>query len=582
MHLQSLREYQQAKATIMPLIKAFPTHPDINYLFATILVSTKEFQKSISHFNVYLKAYPGALNCWNDLGCTYKDSGRYEEAIDCYKKALSISSKYHPALTNLAGTYFEMKQFENANEYIKKAMEIEANIASDFLLLGNILKNTSEVSSAISAFRQAFKIDPNYYQAYYNLALLLKNNSNLDDALMYCTKALQLNSRYHLALMLYGEINEQLGNIGVAVNSYKECIDIMPTSTSAYWSLANLGAAFDASTIEKMIQLTKQPSSDKDKIFLFFSLAKIMEDQQEYSSAFKYLDKANKIKSEEINYNPEQIDILISRLHKVFTVDFIEKFRGKGDCNISPIFIIGMPRSGTSLVEQILSGSSLVEGGGELETSLALFFEELPKLTGQDWFSSLVLLDATILNKLAKKYRETNANLVNANVHFTDKLPFNFALVGFLSLIFPKAKFIHTFKHPLDSCLSCYKQLFTKGQDFSYDLNDIADYYLQYEKIMNHWDQVCPGKIFHMNYEQLISSPQEQTSKMLAFLDIPWEQACLGFQNNRRIVKTASAGQVRKGIYKSAVSRWKNYSINLEPISKRVMERTIYLKIEPS
>lgn len=582
MHLQSLREYQQAKAAITPLIKAFPAHPDINYLFATILVSTKEFQESISHFNVYLKAHPEALNCLNDLGCAYKDSGRYEEAIICYKKALSISAKYHPALTNLAGTYFTLKRFVNANEYIAKAIQIEPNIASNFLLLGNILNNSSEVTSAISAFRHALKIDPNYYQAYYNLALLLKENSKLDDALKYCTKALKLNGSHHLGLMLYGEINEQLGNIEVAINSYQQSIDIMPASTGAYWSLANIGAEFDASSIERMRQLTKQALSKRNKMYLFYSLAKVMEDQQEYISAFEYLDKANKIKSEEVNYNPEQIDILISRLQKVFTADFIEKNRDQGDCSVSPIFIIGMPRSGTSLVEQILSGSRLVEGGGELETSLALLFGELPELTGQDWFSSLALLDTTALNALAKKYREINAELVNANVHFTDKLPFNFALIGFMSLIFPKAKFIHTFKHPLDSCLSCYKQLFTKGQDFSYDLNDIADYYLQYQRIMNHWNQVCPGKIFHVSYEQLISSPQEQTSKMLAFLDIPLEKACLGFQKNSRIVKTASAGQVRKGIYKSAISRWKNYRINLEPISKKVMECTTPWKNQPN
>lgn len=573
MRHQSVREYAQAKATLLPLIKRFPKQPDVNYLYATILSSLEEYQAAIAYFKEALKGKPELANCWNDLGCVYKSLMQYDDAIATFEKAVSLPSHSPLMLVNLSSTFYEVKNYQQAAQYITKAIEFEPNKASSYLLLGNIQKANKQYADAITTYGKAIHLDEKYCQAYFNLALALKEQGKPEQALEQCSKVLLINKTYHQALMLSGELNEQIGDIDLAITYYKQCLVLTPHSADAYWSLANLGKeSFSASNIAAMLELTKQSLSDKNKMYLFFSLAKAMEEKQDYASSFDFLQQANKVKRRQIAYKADDIRFLFDKLRNVFTQTRLEECQNMGYEDISPIFIVGMPRSGTSLIEQILASHSAIAGGGELETSLNLLFDELPRLTGQDWSSSLNLLDENILTSLGKEYQGNNRELISRKERFTDKLPFNFALIGFLSLVFPKAKFIHIFKHPLDSCLSCYKQLFSSGQEFSYDLDEIADYYQNYQDIMQHWSSVLESKILHVNYETLVESPSEQVDKMLTFLSLPWQEECLNFHKNKRIVKTASSGQVRQGLYTSSVSRWKNYRQQLLPISQKLTE----------
>ena len=308
---------------------------------------------------------------------------------------------------------------------------------------------------------------------------------------------------------------------------------------------------------------------------MFFSIAKILEENNDFSNAFKYLEKGNDLKSNYVNYKKDQTLVLFKELRHLFNKELLNKsFPVKND-EISPIFIIGMPRSGTSLVEQILASHTSITGGGELETSLQLLFDELPKLTKVSWQKSTSLLEPQIIEHLKKTYLKKHDTLVNRTQHFTDKLPFNFALVGFLRLIFPKAKFVHIYKHSLDSCLSCYKQLFTGGQEYSYKLDDLAEYYQEYVKMMKHWNSVSSEKILNVSYENLVEFPEENISKILEFVDLPWQDECLQFQNNNRVVKTASSGQVRQGLYNNSVIRWKKYDKDLLPLIEVLTEDPI-------
>jgi hypothetical protein len=324
-----------------------------------------------------------------------------------------------------------------------------------------------------------------------------------------------------------------------------------------------------------MKKLETRNISDKSKIYLFFSIAKVLEEQKDFSNAFYYLKKGNDLKRNTINYGSKQTLSLFEQLKFQFDIELLSELVSEKSDALSPIFIIGMPRSGTSLVEQILASHENITGGGELETSLQLLFGELPKLTKVSWQDSLALLNPQIISHLKNIYIEKHAGLVNKTKHFTDKLPFNFALVGFLMIIFPKAKFIHIYKHPLDSCLSCYKQLFTGGQEYSYQLDELASYYQEYVTMMKHWNAINTDNILNVSYEELVELPEENISSILKFLNLPWQEDCLQFQKSKRIVKTASSGQVRQGVYTSSVTRWKNYRKDLLPLIEVLSEDSI-------
>jgi len=570
-HYQSLRNYDKAIATGQLLLKYFPRDPDVNHLYASVLNSTREFSQSIRFYKKALKGKAKDANCWNDLGAAFIADEQFTKAIDSLNKALKFSPGFPEALMNLGTAYYKMENYSSAVDCVKKGLNKRPELPAAHVLLGNAYKGAMQIDDAINSYKQALTLNPQHYEACINLALTLNDTGQLTPALDYCTKALELRPGAPVALMLSGQINEHLGNIEAAKTAYLQCITSSPESTAAYWSLANLGQEkISSSVIQTMQSLLEHPMTDESRVFLLFALAEAMEQQEEYTASFDYLQQANQLKRQQLGNSIVDVGDLVESLRTQFDEDVISRLRDKGHLQVSPIFIIGMVRSGTSLIEQILASHSEIASGGELETSLELLLDELPLLTGQDWQASVAQLSADQLQHLASRYCEINHELVNEKPFFTDKLPFNFAMVGFLSSLFPGARFIHVYKHPMDSCLSCYKQLFTVGQEFSYSLDDLADFYHQYRAIMDQWSASLPDKIFHISYESLVDSPREGIENMLEFLSLPWQDDCLQFHKRSGVVKTASAGQVRQGLFKSSVGRWKHYQQYLGPLSDKL------------
>ena len=319
-----------------------------------------------------------------------------------------------------------------------------------------------------------------------------------------------------------------------------------------------------------MQQAIGHPRSEGDRIFLHFALAKALEQQQEYAESFAHLKAGNQLKREQLTYSIEHDRDFFARQKQVFNESIMQSWPRHGLLAASPLFIVGLPRSGTSLVEQILSGHRQVAGGGELETSMKIVSRKLPAMTGKSADQALLSLEPKHLRPLGEYYLGDNQRLAGTAEYFTDKLPFNFALLGLLACIFPNAKFVHVFKHPLDACLGCFKQLFTRGQLFSYDLQELTDFYIEYARMMQHWKQVVPARICDVSYEQLVTRPVDETRRVLDFLELPWQEDCTDLQKNKRLVKTASAGQVRAGINQLALNRWRHYAAELQPVADRL------------
>jgi tetratricopeptide (TPR) repeat protein len=570
-YFYSSHQLDKAYKELQPVLKAFPNDAAVNHLYACILNADKNCISAIKYFKKSLFINSKNTNAWNDLGCLYKDMQEYSEGIKCFDKVLEIDANHPQAIMNLGSIYHNQHRYDLAIKYLKVGVEIQPLNAMALFSLGNVYKSIKKTELAVLNYKKSIAISTKNYKVYYNLALVLKDAGDLTSAMEYCQQSIELKQNNFLAVMLLGELYEYIGNIDDAIACYRNSLALSPTFTEAYWSLANLGSNnLTTKDLEVMKEIEKKELTDKSRIYLFFSLAKILEEKKNFSEAVYYLKKGNDLKRKTINYNSEQTLSLFKDLRYFFDSKRLsEPFTIKNDV-ISPIFIIGMPRSGTSLVEQILASHDDITGGGELETSIQLLYDELPKLTKMNWQKSIDLLDTNMINRLRDVYIEKNSALVNKTPFFTDKLPFNFAFVGFLTLIFPKAKFIHIYKHPIDSCLSCYKQLFTGGQEYSYQLDDLAFYYQEYVKMMKHWNNITSEKIINVSYKNLVEFPEKNITSILSFINLPWQNDCLQFQNNKRIVQTASSGQVRKALNKSSLTRWKNYEEDLLSLIKLI------------
>ena len=307
--------------------------------------------------------------------------------------------------------------------------------------------------------------------------------------------------------------------------------------------------------------------ADIQEIRLRFALAKAYDDLGEYDRAFAALTRANALKRDEVDFDMTEIEARYRAIEDTFSADFLAAGADLGDPSETPVFIVGMPRSGTTLLEQILDSHPEAHGAGEL-LELPGLIKGLTEELGSDaaFPGCLSAVAPNRWTELGARYADTLAQRTPAARRVTDKLPENHQRVGFISLILPRAKIIHCRRDPLDTCLSCYKLLFTGGQKYSYDLRDLGRQYRLYDSLMAHWSRVLPGRILDVRYEDLVADQEAETRRILAHCGLDWDPACLRFHESDRQVMTASAIQVRRPIYRDSVDKWRRYEAHLRPL----------------
>jgi tetratricopeptide (TPR) repeat protein len=561
----------EASELCRKLLRQVPTHPDLHHLYGVLLTRSGNFAAAEKHLNQSLQLRPDTPQYLNSLGMLYRKTEAAGGAEQCFQRSMSLAPAYPDPVMNLGNLRAQQERYDEAIALLRKAVALSPGNPAAHLNLGNAYKNTGRLEESADCYRESIRLNPDYALAYYNLALTQKMLGQYTAALESVGIALARLPGHVAAAMLAGEIHEHLGNLEQAQTYYQRCAESPQGFASACWSLANLGThRFSTAETHRMQQAVRRPGSETDRIFLHFSLAKALEQQREYAESFAQLQAGNQLKRERLTYSIEHDRTFFAQQKQVFNQSIMQAWPRHGLLTASPIFIVGLPRSGTSLVEQILSGHRQVAGGGELETSMRIVSRKLPEMTGKSADQALLSLEPKHLRPLGEYYLSDNQQLARMAEHFTDKLPFNFALLGLLACIFPNAKFVHVFKHPLDACLGCFKQLFTRGQLFSYDLQELTDFYIEYARMMQHWKQAVPGRICDVSYEHLVTNPVEETRRLLAFLGLPWQEDCTDLQRNKRLVKTASAGQVRSGINQFALNRWRHYAAELQPVADRL------------
>ena len=502
------------------------------------------------------------------LGADHLKAGRLDDAVETLQGVLRKNPDNVDAMVFLANTYCKQERnIDDAEALMRRATQVAPDYVSAWLSLGSLLVERGKREQAIEAYRTATRLEPAHAAAWGLLASAYGPSGQPDKAARAYEKALQLNPEIANVHHGYGHVLKTLGDQEAALKAYRESIRLRPQFGEAYWSMANLKVfRFEEAEIEAMLaQVEGKQLTDSADIHIRFALGKAFADRGEYDRSWHYYDTGNQRQREQVYYDPNEFADRQQQIREVFTADFLAAHAGAGHDARDPILIVGLPRSGSTLVEQILASHSQVEGTAELPELGNLtnmlgryrpdhqrFPMVLNELRSRDWRS----LGLRYLKK-TQPYRATD------KPRFTDKLPNNFPLVGFLHLILPNATVINTLRHPLDTLLGNYQQLYGKGQHFTYDMMDLADYYKQYHATMEHWRKVLPGKVLDVHYEETVLDLEGQVRRILDHCGLEFEEACLRPWETQRAVKTASSEQVRQPIYTSSLGKWRRYEPHL-------------------
>ena len=501
---------------------------------------------------------------WKVLGIILKKKGRIEEALIIIKKTVEINPKDVEAVYNLGNTFKELNRPEEAKTNYKIAIKLQPDHFGAHNNLGIVLKELDEFEDAEISFKYIVKSKPNNVEAINNLGNILKELRKVKEAKKAFQDSIKLKPNYAEAHYNMGIIFEESGEFIKAKKKYETVVKLEPSHVRAHYSLSKL-KTFDKEDehFTQMQNLYYDKSlSNEQRSHLCFALAKSFEDMSNFSSAYKYYTEGNKLKKILLDYSINQD---VDHFNKIKTSTISIKKNSLKNLNLSNtpnlIFIIGMPRSGTSLIEQIISSHSKVTGAGEL-----IYVDQL----GRNIVAEKPLVSTTELINFRKKYLEKLEKVSDGKLNVTDKMPLNFMYVGLIYSAFPNAKIVHVKRDFAATCWGCYKKNFsTKALGFSYNLSDLVRYYELYEELMQFWENQYEKKIYNLNYETLVNNQDKETRKLIKYLGLDWEEACLSPQNNKRNVSTASVNQIRKKVYQGSSEKWKNFEPFLNNILKK-------------
>ena len=503
-------------------------------------------------------------------GLRLQRMGNHREAERIYREVLLRDPDNVDAMRLIAGIAMKVQQWSDAEALLERAVEIAPDFHQGWMDLGLARQEQDKMDAAADAFRRVIRLKPGRPHGYTSLGTVHAMTGRHEEALEQFAEALQRDPADFNALSGTGHVLKTIGRQREAIASYRECVRQHGDHGETWWSMANLKTfRFNDSDIEEMERrAAREDLVEEQRANFLFALGKAYEDRGDYDMAFARYASGNANRREREKYDPVQTADLHDRFIKVFTREFVDANSGAGCDSRAPIFIVGLPRSGSTLIEQILASHPDVEGTHELpdlgRIARAVGMGREDRLAYPDVVPHL---DHEELRSMGEEYlARTARHRETGRPRFTDKLPNNFVHVGLVSLILPNAKIINAKRHPLDSCLGSYKQLFARGQPFTYDQFEVAEFYLEYQRLMEHWHDVLPANVLDVQYEQVVDDLETEVRRLLEYCELSWNDACLRFWETDRAVKTASSEQVRTPIYSGAKHRWRNYEHHLGPM----------------
>ncbi len=506
----------------------------------------KELVKALEHHhagelgkaeNIYrdiLRKDPTNVNATRLLGTIAGETGKHKLAARMLRNTVKLEPEFYGAWIDLVRALMELDELEECYDAIQRAIELRPELAQPRMLLGNLMNKSGRFAEAAEAFKLALEKQPDHGGSLAGLGHSLKTIGRQDEA----------------------------------IETYRNCIRAYPAFGEAYWALANL-KTFRFSDDEIAIMEEKVENEallDETRVNFNYSLGKAYEDRGDFDRAFYRYDQGARLRRPHESYDPVQTETVHDQIVATFTPELLRENAGNGYPDDAPIFIVGLPRSGSTLIEQILASHSQVDGTHELPDLPKVIREINQQRPEGDVYPDALRHYGEALADLGKQYIESTQRYRAGKPYFTDKMPNNFASIGLIALILPDAKIVNARRHPLDSCMGSYKQLFYKGQSFTYDLVELGEYYLEYQRLMDHWHALLPGKVLDVHYEQMVADQENQTRRLLEHCGLSWEDRCLRFYETDRAVITASSEQVRQPIYAKSVHSWRRFEGHLGPL----------------
>lgn len=573
-----------------------------------------DYAAAESDYREALRVMPTQADATHFLGLLLHQTGRDRESLSLLHRAVELDRRNALYRHNLAGVYKEIGQPVQAERYYREALAVRADYADSWVGLAVLATERGKYREALANYERALALDANHYAAgmgrarvlhelgrdqdaaraylglaghwdndvekLQSLAQGLRDAGESMQALRCLQRVIELDPGNVEARNTLGITLGNLGDLKGAEAAYREVLRINPDHVGALYNLSYLKRFNSADPLwSSFMTLAEQVDSlpHKDALVLHFALGKVWEDASDYERAFRHFAEGNRIKRAQVDYDEaRQVQFVHNYMH-YFDADFIASAAGAGLSDATPIFIVGMPRSGTTLVEQVLSSHPQVFGAGELELLWRCVRAELGVAEEYDDDLPVMLRarDTSTIRRIAESYCTLLKPLAPTAAHITNKLPGNTAMVGLMHMALPNARIVHCRRDPQDTCVSCFSKLFSKGHLFSYDLAELGRYYRLYEELMQHWRTVLPaGSMLELHYEDMVSDLEGQTRRLLDYCRLPWDDACLKFYEAARPVKTASLTQVRQPIYAGSVGRWKHYEKYLGPLSEALVEDT--------
>ena len=508
---------------------------------------------------------------YSDLykGIRHAKAGRNKLAEESYKNVLSKDNKNVDALRLLGLLAFKNNNHDIAEKLLIRAIQLDPYFHLLWDNLAKVFRVQNKLEESKKAFENLIKLDPKNNEAFVALGTIYNKLAQYKDGINSYKKALKLNDNNARVYLSMGHALKTLGNRKECEDSYLKAIKLFPLSGEGYWSLANLKTyTFNESQIQAMKSAIKEDMHEQEKIQMMFALGKAYESKKDFKESFKFYNDGNWMQRKTVEYNAEENSKSID-----LTIDFFKQNKEQlnfdsGISSKDPIFILGLPRAGSTLLEQILSSHSMIEGTEELHNIMTIGRRIRTTNDSKNYLNNLLDLNKENISSYGNMYIDETRWARKDNNFFIDKMPNNFPHIGLIKMILPNAKIIDARRNPLDGCFSCFKQYFAKGQHFTYDLDDVARYYKDYLKIMKFWNNYFPDEIHTVCYENVINNPEQEVRLMLKYLGLDFETSCMDFHKSSRPVKTASSEQVRQPIYKSGMNYWENYEDDLSTLVK--------------
>lgn len=478
----------------------------------------------------------------------------------------------HPEVQHLQALIYERGgQFRKAMQAVQRAIKQQPGNPVYALTLAKIQHGLGRIAAAEATLTQILESQPHFVMAHNQLAVWCAEQQRYEEAERHFRNVITCQPDEANCYINLGAVLHYQGRLEDAAEVYRQAIRLRPDFTMAYRVLMMLESEHHQDDVEAMEALDAGNLTDTDRMHLQFALAKAYEDRADTDQAFRAMTMANRLRRAQFDYDVRQDVDMMERLKSVFDAEFFAARSGWQGSRATPVFIVGMPRSGSTLVESILASHPDVFGAGEISTlselitaAVKAFPEDVTRLSRQ----ALATIASAYVDQLSQLNRQRKRLVV-------DKMLGNFRYVGLIKLLFPSARIIHCVRDPIDTCLSCYKNFFVGLMPYTYDLQELGQYYAAYHQLMAHWRTVLPGFVYDLNYESLVQSPEQEMQKLLAFCGLDWDERCLDFHRSEHKVKTASSTQVRQPIYKTSAHAWEKYRVQLQPLIRSLREQGV-------